>query len=185
MNYQVPPPPGRMTLIGRSVRNFFKTKGFIRNFDGFFLKTKGFLPRCTRFLGVKCPSMTTVQGNGTTEWSRPFLPMKICSMNHYESSFELTFHKELPFICIIANTVKALLSPPPRPWGLFNIGHSRGNLIREDKNDSFSVLLPHISVDSTYNFTNQIQNFYTYSIHRFYTFSIPSTFKTNMQALSG
>ena len=45
------------SLIGISVRDFFRTKGFIRIFDGFFLKTKGFYPRCTRFLGVKCPSM--------------------------------------------------------------------------------------------------------------------------------
>ena len=35
---------------------FFRTIGFIRIFDGFFLKKKDFCKRCTRFLGVKCPS---------------------------------------------------------------------------------------------------------------------------------
>ena len=48
--------PRGTSLIGISVRDFFRTKGFIRIFDGFFLKTKGFCRRCTRFLGVKCPS---------------------------------------------------------------------------------------------------------------------------------
>ena len=33
------------SLIGKSVRDSFKTKGFIRIFDGFFLETKGFLPK--------------------------------------------------------------------------------------------------------------------------------------------
>ena len=32
-------------LIGKSVRDFSRTKGFIRIFEGFFLKTKGFLPK--------------------------------------------------------------------------------------------------------------------------------------------
>ena len=44
------------SLIGESVRDFVGTKGFIRTFDGFFLKQKDFCQRCTRFLGVKSPS---------------------------------------------------------------------------------------------------------------------------------
>ena len=48
--------PRDTSLIGKSVRDFFRTKGFIRIFDGFFLKKKDFCQRCTRFLGVKCPS---------------------------------------------------------------------------------------------------------------------------------
>ena len=37
--------PRGTSLIGKSVRDFFRTKGFIRIFDGFFLKAKGFLPK--------------------------------------------------------------------------------------------------------------------------------------------
>ena len=38
--------PARGTaLIGNSVRGFFITKGFVRIFHGFLLKTKGFLPK--------------------------------------------------------------------------------------------------------------------------------------------
>ena len=33
------------SLIGNSVRDFCRTKGFTRIFDGFFLKTKGFFPK--------------------------------------------------------------------------------------------------------------------------------------------
>ena len=33
------------SLTGKSVRDFFITKGFIRSFDGFLLKTKGFCQR--------------------------------------------------------------------------------------------------------------------------------------------
>ena len=45
------------SLIGNSVRDFCRTKGFTRNFDGFFLKTKGFFSKGVRdSLGVKCPS---------------------------------------------------------------------------------------------------------------------------------
>ena len=39
------------TTPSRSMR-FFKNKGFSWTFDGFFLKTKGFLPRHTWLLGV-------------------------------------------------------------------------------------------------------------------------------------
>ena len=39
------PFPRGTSLIGNSVRDFFRTKGFTRIFDGFFLKTKGFLPK--------------------------------------------------------------------------------------------------------------------------------------------
>ena len=34
---------------------FSKTKGFLRILDGFFFKTKGFLPKCTRFFRSEMP----------------------------------------------------------------------------------------------------------------------------------
>ena len=43
------------TLIRKSVRDFFKTKGFIRILDGFSLKTKGFLPKVYEILGSEMP----------------------------------------------------------------------------------------------------------------------------------
>ena len=46
-----------ISLLRKSVRDFFRTKGFLRIFDGFFLQTKGFCQRRTRFFGVKCPSV--------------------------------------------------------------------------------------------------------------------------------
>ena len=45
------------SLIGKCVRDFFRTKEFIRIFDGFFLTTKGFLPKVYEILGVKCHSV--------------------------------------------------------------------------------------------------------------------------------
>ena len=45
------------SLIVNSVQDFFRTKGFTRIFDGFFLKNKGIFAKGVRdFLGVKCPS---------------------------------------------------------------------------------------------------------------------------------
>ena len=43
--------PRGTSLIGKSVRDFFRTKGFIWIFDGFFLKTKGFLPKVYEIFG--------------------------------------------------------------------------------------------------------------------------------------
>ena len=43
------------SLIGKIVRDFFRTKGFIRIFDGFFLKTKGFLPKVYEIFGSEMP----------------------------------------------------------------------------------------------------------------------------------
>ena len=43
------------SLIGKSVRDFFRTKGFMRIFDGFFLKTKGFLPKVYEIFGSEMP----------------------------------------------------------------------------------------------------------------------------------
>ena len=37
--------PRGTSLIGNSVRDFCRTKGFTRIFDGFFLKTNGFFPK--------------------------------------------------------------------------------------------------------------------------------------------
>ena len=48
--------PRGITLMQKGVRDFFRTKGFLRIFDGFFLKQRDFCQRCTRFLWVKCPS---------------------------------------------------------------------------------------------------------------------------------
>ena len=44
------------SLIGKSVRHFFRTKGFIRIFAGCFLKTKGFLPKVYEIFGSEMPS---------------------------------------------------------------------------------------------------------------------------------
>ena len=43
------------SLIGKSVRDFFRTKGFIRIYDGYFLKTKGFLPKVYEIFGSEMP----------------------------------------------------------------------------------------------------------------------------------
>ena len=48
------------SLIGKSVRDFFRAKGFIRIFDGFFMKTKGFLPKVYEILGSGMPLEITV-----------------------------------------------------------------------------------------------------------------------------
>ena len=48
------------SLIGKSVRDFFRTKGIIRIFDGFFLKTKGFLPKLYEIFGSEMPLGLTV-----------------------------------------------------------------------------------------------------------------------------
>ena len=47
--------PRGTSLIGKSVRDFFRTKGFTRIFDGFFLKTKGFLPKVYEIFGSEMP----------------------------------------------------------------------------------------------------------------------------------
>ena len=47
--------PRGASLIGKSVQDFFRTKGFIRIFDGFFLKTKGFLPNVYEIFGSEMP----------------------------------------------------------------------------------------------------------------------------------
>ena len=43
------------SVNGQSVRDFFRTNGFIRMFDGFFLKTKGFLPKVYEIFGSEMP----------------------------------------------------------------------------------------------------------------------------------
>ena len=47
--------PRGTSLIGISVRDFFRTKGFKRIFDGFFFKTKGFLPKMYEIFGSEMP----------------------------------------------------------------------------------------------------------------------------------
>ena len=42
--------PRGISLFGNSVLDFFRTKGFIRVLDGFFLKTKGFFPKMYKTL---------------------------------------------------------------------------------------------------------------------------------------
>ena len=44
----------------KSVRDFFRTKGFIRIFDGFFLKTKGFLPKVYEIFWSEMPLAANV-----------------------------------------------------------------------------------------------------------------------------
>ena len=39
------------SLIRKRIRDFFRTKGFTRIFNGFFLKTKGFLPKVYEIFG--------------------------------------------------------------------------------------------------------------------------------------
>ena len=46
---------GAPQSIRLSVRDFFRTKAFIRIFDGFFLKTKGFLPKVYEIFGSEMP----------------------------------------------------------------------------------------------------------------------------------
>lgn len=45
-----------ISLLRKSVRDFFRTKGFFLIFAGFFLKTQNFCQRCAWFLEVKSPS---------------------------------------------------------------------------------------------------------------------------------
>ena len=45
---------GQFTCWKR-VRDFFRTKGFIRIFDGYFLKTKGFLPKVYEIFWSEMP----------------------------------------------------------------------------------------------------------------------------------
>ena len=40
--------PRGISLLRKSVRDFFRTKGFLRIFDGFFLQTKGFFAKGVR-----------------------------------------------------------------------------------------------------------------------------------------
>ena len=65
------------SLIGKSVRDFFRTKGFTRIFDGFFLKTKGFLPKVYEIFGSEMP----LEKNLVNLWRSPFVfkksPVKI------------------------------------------------------------------------------------------------------------
>ena len=37
--------PWGKSLVRKSVRDFFRTKRFLQKFDGFSLKTRGFLPK--------------------------------------------------------------------------------------------------------------------------------------------
>ena len=43
------------SLMGKSVRDFFGTKGFIQIFDEFFVKTEGFLPKLYETFGSEMP----------------------------------------------------------------------------------------------------------------------------------
>ena len=43
------------SLIEKSEQDYFRTKGFIRILDGFFLKTKGFLPKVYKIFGSEMP----------------------------------------------------------------------------------------------------------------------------------
>ena len=43
------------SLIEKSLRDFFRTKGFIRIFEGFLLKTKGSLPKVNEIFGSEMP----------------------------------------------------------------------------------------------------------------------------------
>ena len=51
--------PRGTSLIGKCVRDFFKTKGFKRILDGFFLKTKGFLLKVYEIFGSEMPLTLT------------------------------------------------------------------------------------------------------------------------------
>ena len=57
---------GHFTFWKKRTRDFFRTKGFIRIFDGFFLKTKGLLPIVHEIFGseMKCPSNLCVALEG-------------------------------------------------------------------------------------------------------------------------
>ena len=47
--------PRGTSLNGYSVRDFFRTKGLVRIWDGFFLKTKGFSPKVYEIFGSETP----------------------------------------------------------------------------------------------------------------------------------
>ena len=47
--------PRGISLLRKSVRDFFRTKGFLRIFDGFFLQTKGFLPKAYEIFWSEMP----------------------------------------------------------------------------------------------------------------------------------
>ena len=71
--------PRGTSLIGKSVRDIFRTKGFIRIFDGIFLESKRIFATGVRdFLGVKCPSCTTT--------SHCFVILKFSVVSHLNCS---------------------------------------------------------------------------------------------------
>ena len=47
--------PRGISLLQKSVRDFFRTKGFLRISDGFFLQTKGFLPKAYEIFWSEMP----------------------------------------------------------------------------------------------------------------------------------
>ena len=48
-----------ISLLQKSVRDFFRTKGFLRIFDGFFFQTKGFLPKAYEIFWSEMPLVKT------------------------------------------------------------------------------------------------------------------------------
>ena len=47
--------PRGISLLRKCVRDFFRTKGFLRIFDGFSLQTKGFLPKAYEIFWSEMP----------------------------------------------------------------------------------------------------------------------------------
>ena len=86
--------PRGTSLIGKSVRDFFKTKGFLRIFDGFFLKTKEFLPRVYEILGSEMPLGRT-QDRDTTFYLRGPCANRVTSeaSQNFEGSLGVTPRK--------------------------------------------------------------------------------------------
>ena len=51
--------PRGISLLHKSVRDFFRTKGFLRILDGFFFQTKEFLPKAYEIFWSEMPLAST------------------------------------------------------------------------------------------------------------------------------
>ena len=66
-----------ISLLRKSVRDFFRTKGFLRIFDGFFLETKGFLPKAYEIFWSEMPLGIAFHFNGSLNG-----PFSLALLNH-------------------------------------------------------------------------------------------------------
>ena len=110
-----------ISLIWKSVRDFFGTKGFLRIFDGFFLQTKGFLPKAYEIFWSEMPL------GQVNEWS---------GNDHIKSSFSLRQHVIL--YCKAASQ-NMNINLNKLFWTVHNVlCHLQPNIIQWDRWPSFS-----------------------------------------------